>query len=154
MKMDGEIRVKTVTRYGRLYNDMKIRLGGDFHEIFFACACLAYKRNQCKALGSAGSDRFWSKTITPREWSCYYAMTLKDGNMDFSGLHDDKKVISKMEGYANAGMDILIAEFLHDYLLVNAEEPQLDPASCKELPKTFLHFLFEQADENGDGNHP
>ncbi|OGV63876.1 MAG: hypothetical protein A3K18_35025 [Lentisphaerae bacterium RIFOXYA12_64_32] len=154
MKMDGEIRVKTDGLYGRLYNDLKNSVAGDFHEVFFACACIGYKRQQRKSLGKHRDERFWSKTITPREWSCYYAMVLADCDMDFAVVQDDKKVIMKIEEYANAGMAILIEERLHDYLLSSTEEPQLDPTVSKELPKDFLHFLFEQEESNKADRDP
>lgn len=145
MKMDGDIRVKTDARYARIYNDLKTCIGSDFHEVFFACACLAYSRKTHKPIGKGGGDRFWSKTITPREWACYYSIVLSDNNMDFNAVQDDNEVIGKIEEYANAGMGILIDEFLKDFLLSKKEEPQLDFSCARDLPKVFLNFLFEHA---------
>lgn len=147
MKMDGEIRVKTDARYGRLYNDLKNIVVGDFHELFFVCACLGFKNRRSKPLGKSREDRFWSRTINPREWSCYYAMILEENQIDFRIIQDDKAVISRIEEYANAGMEILIEQFLGDYLITTESQRQLDPGYSKELPKHFLHFLFEQIDE-------
>ena len=73
-------------------------------------------------------------------------MLLEKNNMDFLVIQDDKSVIASVEEYANAGMEILIQEFLGDYLIGNANEQQLDPGFSKELPKQFLHFIFEQVD--------
>lgn len=146
MKMDGQIRVRTDGRYGRLYNDLKNVVVGDFHELFFVCACLGFKHSKTKALGKARDDRFWSSTIGPREWACYYAMLLEENKMDFLSIQDDKAVMSRVEEYANAGMDILMEEFLADYVITNGGELQLDPGYSKELPKHFLHFVFEQID--------
>jgi len=148
MKMDGNIRVATDAKYKELYNNMKSCSSiEDFHELFFACACLGYKRNKHTPL-KKGDDRFWSRTITPCEWASYYAMILEKNNFDLTKVGDDQAVLADISGYANAGMDILIEEFLHDYLLPNsrATNPQLDPACCKELPKQFVNFIFEQSD--------
>lgn len=147
MRMDGQIRVKTDGRYSRIYNDLKNVVVGDFHELFFTCACLGYKHKKRRPLGKAREDRFWSNTINPREWACYYAMVLEENDMDFRAVQDDKAVIARVEEYANAGMEILRDQFLHDYLTSNKEEPQIDPSCSKELAKNFLHFVFEQTDD-------
>jgi hypothetical protein len=144
--MDGQIRVKTDARYAKIYNDLKGLVVGDFHELFFVCACLGHKYNKSVPLGKTRDDRFWSSTINANEWACYYAMLLSGNNMDFSSIGDDKIVMSAIEEYANGGMSILLDEFLVDYIINNKSEPQLDPGHNKELPKNFLHFIFERAD--------
>jgi hypothetical protein len=146
MKMDGQIRVKTDEHYSRIYNDLKNIAVGDFHELFFICACLGFIRKQSKSLGKTRDDRFWSHTINPREWACYYAMLLKENDMDYFKVQDDKIVIARVEEYANAGIEILINEFLHDYIINSGGIPQLDTSCSKELPKNFLHYVFEQID--------
>lgn len=146
MKMDGQIRVKTDGLHARIYNDLKNVVVGDFHQLFFVCTCLGYKFKKSKPLGKSRNDRFWSNTIEPREWACFYSMVLEENNNDFNTIQDDKVVLSRIEEYANGGMELLINEFLNDYLLPNANEPQLDPGYSKELPKNFLHFIFEQID--------
>jgi hypothetical protein len=152
MKMDGQIRVKTDGRYVRVYNDLKNIVVGDFHELFFVCSCLGYKHKKSKPLGKARDDRFWSNTINPREWACYYAMLLEEHGMDFLRIQDDKAVMARVEEYANAGMEILIEEFLSDYLITGGGELQLDPGASKELPKNFLHFVFEQIENEIDSS--
>lgn len=149
MKMDGQIRVKIDSCYGQLYNDLKNNVVvGDFHELFFVCACLGYKHGKSKPLGKSGEDKFWSSTISPREWACYYAMLLEENEMDFLKIQDDKAVMSRIEEYANAGMEILIEEFLGDYVIASGSELQLDPGYNRELPKHFLHFLFDLFEQN------
>lgn len=148
MKMDGQIRVKTDARYKELYNNMKNNfVVGDFHELFFVCACIGYRRKKRKEI-ARGDDRFWSRTITPSEWGCYYAMLLEDNNYDFSMIMDDKKVLAVIEEYANSGMEILIENFLNSYLLPGSKEkePQLDPTCSKTLPKDFLFYILEQSE--------
>lgn len=148
MKMDGQIRVKTDARYKELYNNMKNSfVVGDFHELFFVCACIGYRRRKRKEI-ARGDDRFWSRTITPSEWGCYYAMLLEDNNYDFSMIMDDKKVLAVIEEYANSGMEILIDDFLNSYLLPGSKEkePQLDPTCSKTLPKDFLFYILEQSE--------
>lgn len=148
MKMDGQIRVKTDGRYGRLYNDLKNTAVGEFHELFFVCACIGYKERRCKPIDKSRGDRerFWSNTILPREWACYYAMVLADNEMDFGSIQDDKLVLGAVEEYANAGMEILIEQFLGDYLISADPEPQLDPAASRELSKHLLHHVYERID--------
>ncbi len=153
MKMDGKIRVATDAKYKELYSNMK-NYGAveDAHELFFACACLGYRKGKPSPIKKR-DDRFWSSTITPREWACYYALVLEQNDYDFTKVSDDKDVLAIIEGYANTGMDFLIEEFLGDYLLPGPKgtEPQLDPACCKEIPKQFVHFIFEQCEmENFD----
>jgi hypothetical protein len=154
MKMDAQIRVKTDSRYSRIYNDLKNVVVGDFHELFFVCACLGFKQRKSMPLGKNREDRFWSNTINPREWAVYYSMILEENGLDFKGVQDDKLVLGIIEEYANAGMDILRVRFLNDYLLNNKEEPQLDPSCSKELPKNFLHFIFDQIDNQVSGDNP
>jgi len=148
MKMDGNIRVHTEAMYKELYNDLKNNGAiEDFHELFFFCACIGYRKGRHKKLQKR-DDRFWSRTITPKEWACYYAMILEKNNFDYEKISEDINVIATVEGYANAGMEIFIEDFLEDYLHTNSSEtnPRLDPTLCKELPKQFVHFIFEQSE--------
>ena len=148
MKMDGNIRVATDVRYKELYNNMKNNGAvDDFHELFFLCACIGY-RNGSSAPIKKRDDRFWSRTITPQEWACYYAMVLEKNSFDYGKVSEDKDVLASIEGYANAGMNTLIEDFLDDYLLPSSKstDPQLDPACCKELPKQFVHHIFLQSE--------
>ena len=148
MKMDGNIRVATDAKYKELYNNMKnYGTVDDFHELFFLCACIGYRKGSQTSL-KRSDDRFWSRTITPREWACYYAMVLEQNGFDYEKLSKDKDVLAIIEGYANAGMDVLIDDFLGDYLLPGSRSnnAQIDPAFCKELSKQFVHFIFEQSE--------
>jgi hypothetical protein len=144
MNMDGNIRVRTDKKYRALYNDLKNFAFGDMHELFFLCVCLGYRDKARKPLGKNGDDRFWSRTISPDEWACYYAIMIESNNMNFYSIKDDKEVIACMEEYANRGMEILLEEFLCDYVLDSGGEPRLDFRSSKELPKIFLSFIYEQ----------
>ncbi len=153
MKMDGNIRVFTDVRYKELYNNMK-NSGAveDSHELFFLCSCLGYKKGNPISI-TKRDERFWSRTITTREWACYYAMVLEKNCFAYEKVSDDKDVLAIIEGYANAGMEILIDEFLGDFLLSNTRNtnPQLDSTFCKELTKQFVHFIFEQAESDSLG---
>lgn len=153
MKMDGNIRVATEAKYRELYNNMK-NYGAvdDFHELFFLCACVGYRKGIQTPIKKR-DDRFWSRTITPPEWACYYAMVLEKNAFDYAKVSEDKEVLSTIETYANSGINILIQDFLEDYLLPNTSstDPQLDPACCKEIAKQFVHYIFEQSEsENWD----
>jgi hypothetical protein len=153
MKMDGNIRVATDVKYKELYNNMKSNGAmDDFHELFFLCACIGYKKAKNAPIKKR-DDRFLSNTITPLEWACYYAMVLEKNDFNYEKLSADKAVLITMEGYANAGMEILIKDFLGDYLLPSnkSTDPQLNPTDCKELPKNFVHYIFEESEsENRD----
>lgn len=146
MKMDGKLRVATEASYKELYNNMKsVGVVDDFHELFFVCACIGYRKGQSSPIKKR-DDRFWSSTINPTEWTCYYSMILEQNDFDYIKVSDDKEVISTIEGYANAGMKILIDEFLSDYLVNSSKalDPQLDITCSKELPKAFIHYIFDQ----------
>lgn len=146
MKMDGQIRVKTEGRHKRLYNDLTISVFEDNHDLFFVCACLGYKQNKRKSISGARDDRFWSKTINPREWTCYYAMVLEQNDMDYRCIQDDSSVISIIEEYANAGIEILLDDFLSKYTTKTGYELQIDGSVSTELAKDLLHFLYDQID--------
>jgi len=141
MNMSGDIRVRTDKKYRSLYNDLRNLIVGDMHELFFLCVCLGYKANKAKTLGSSGEERFWSRTITPEEYACYYAMMLEKNNMDLSSTKDDKLVIAEMEKYANSGMEILLEDFLNEYC---SADYKLDNTYSKELPKALLLFIRDQ----------
>ncbi len=144
MNVSGDIRVKTDQRYKNLYVELKNFAVGDMHELFFLCACLGYKEKKKKSFGSGGDERFWSRTITPDEYTCFCAMLLDDNKMDLSVIKDDKHVIAEIEKYANGGMEILIEEFLGDYLVRGSSDLKLDSTSSKELPKALLYFIYEK----------
>jgi hypothetical protein len=148
MNMSGEIRVKTDQKYRHIYNELKNFAVGDMHELFFICVCLGFRAKKKKALGTTGNDRFWSRTITPEEFTCYYAIMLKENEMVLSVIKDDKFIIEEMEKYANAGMEILLEEFLSDYLIKSGDDLRIDSTSSRELPKALLHFIYEQSQES------
>lgn len=141
MNMSGDIRVRTDEKYRGLYNDLKNFAVGDMHELFFLCACLGFKAGKKKALGGSGEDRFWSRTITPEEYACYYAIILEEHSMDLISIQDDKEVLFEIEEYANAGMEILLEEFLSDYC---TSVLKIESSHAKELPKMLLHFIYER----------
>lgn len=144
MRMDTNIRVRTERRYRDLYNQLRNVVVGDNHELFFICACIGYRKRSKLSLGSKGEDRFWSSTIRPEEWCCYYAMVLEDNGMDFSCLKDDKKVISLIEEYANSGMKVL-SDYIHEYIIDSGEVLSLDSATKKDLPKILLHYMYDES---------
>lgn len=144
MKMSGDIRVKADHRYHTLYKELKNSVVKEMHELFFLCACIGYRKGKTKPLGKTGEDRFWSSTITTKEYACFYAMMLEETNLDFSLIKEDKAVIARMEEYANAGMEIILEDFLSDYLNDYGNDLKLDSTCAKELPKIFLSFIFEQ----------
>jgi hypothetical protein len=154
VKMDTSIRIRTDRKHRTLYNQLRSHALGDSHELFFLCACLARKRQCPKSLGKSGEDRFWSATIEPEEWCCYYAIVLEENEMDFAQVIDDKKVIARIEEYANGGMEALIADCLKDYLAApSGEELVIDMTAAKELPKALLAYFFEQGISEGAGGN-
>ena len=114
MQMRQKIRIKVSPQFKGIYDALKAHAVGDFHELFFICACLGKKESQLAQL-TKSVDCFWSSTIFPHEWYAYYAIYLSDNDMDLSLLGDDEKVIALAQDYANGGMSCLIEEFLCDY---------------------------------------
>jgi hypothetical protein len=145
MSLAGDIRVRTDRHHKSLYNDLRNFVAKDMHEIFFLCACLGYREGKRKPLGRDSDDRFWSSTITPEEYASFYAIMIESKGMDFSSIAEDKEVISVMEEYANAGIQILLEGVLKDYIIDRNNEIRLDPSCSKELPKVFLAYLFEKS---------
>lgn len=143
MKMAGDIRVRTNRRYRTLYNDLRNFAAKDMHEIFFICAVFGYREGKREPLGREGDDRFWSSTITPEEYACYYAMLIEASDMDFSRLLNDKSVIMAIEEYANAGMKILLDNLLDSFVIERGGDIRLEGGCSKELPKILLGYLYD-----------
>lgn len=147
MNMSPDIRVKTSAKFGGIYKDLRNIAVGDSHELFFVCACLGYKQNKPKPIEKKErEDRFWSRTIDPEEWTCFYSIVLKEHGMDYSKIQDDEKVLGQIEKYANGGMEILINDVLSNYLVPNKKgnSYKLDMSFAKELPKAILSYISEQ----------
>lgn len=145
MKMDGEIRVKVSSRFNNVYNDMSGLVINEFHELFYLCVCIGYKVKQKLKLVSP-EDKFWSRTFNPDEYSTFYAIMLKDNELDFSSIHNDKDVIKNMEEYANGGMDYLLKNIIPEYVIDNNGGVAIDKSISKELVKDLLYYLYEQSE--------
>lgn len=143
MMMDTQIRVKTDFRYVGLYNNLKNLVVGDFHELFFVCATLGYRRNRARPL-IRPDDRFWSSTILPHEWACYYAIYIHESSLNIAAAANPRAIISRMEEYANGGMEVLIDELLGQYLI---SEDRLEIADNPKLSRLFLGYLYEESQE-------
>ncbi len=148
MSMSNDIRVHVDRRYSNLYNDFRSIAVDEMHELFFLCTCLGYHNNRLKPLGKNGEPKFWSGTIKPEEWCCYYAILLEENNVDFSAIQDDRKVIRRIQDYANGGMDIVLEEFLSDFLVSDEDNLRIDMHGAKELPKALLHFINEHIQDS------
>ena len=112
--MGPRIRIKVNPQFKGIYNALKNRAVGDFHELFFICACIGHKMGKSEPL-KKGDDFFFADTILPDEWYAYHAIYLHDHGIELSCLGDNKTVIVAMQEYANGGMAYLIEEFLCDY---------------------------------------
>ena len=97
----------------------------------------------CHFLSKKGEPKFWSGTITPEEWSCYYAMLLKNSQMDPTSIADDNKVISEIESYSNGGMEVLIKELLVDFSIGDPSNLRIDSSNSKDLSKSILAYISE-----------
>lgn len=144
MKLTNNLRIHTDKNHKDLYNDLKSYAFGDMHEIFFLAASIGFQKHERKPLGKMRDDRFWSDTITPEEYSSYYAMVLDDNDLQLESLKDDRKVLDIIEEYANAGIIILIDEFLNDYLIDGC---RIDKGTSKELPKELLGYIMSRINE-------
>jgi len=145
MSMSTDLRVRVNRSYSDLYTDWKNLVCLEMHELFFLCACLGFNADTSTKLGKAGEPKFWSATITPEEWSCFYAMLLKQNEMDPTAIMDDRKVIAAIENYANGGMEVLLDGLLSDFTVGDAESLRLDSSSCKDLAKSILVYISENA---------
>lgn len=151
MNMDGQLRVFTELKHRELYVNLKaLGVVSDFHDLFFVCASLGFSRDLRQPFVRK-DERFWSRTITPAEWACYYAMILSRHGYNIATIKDDKIVLAEVEEFANAGMRVLIDEFLNDYLVPAKKDSELQiaAASSRELPKEFLQFVFLQGEQEG-----
>jgi hypothetical protein len=139
MKYSNDLRIHSDKNHKDLYNDLKAIAFGDFHEIFFVCASLGYKKQKRIPLGKNNDDRFWSSTITPEEYSVYYSMVLNSNAMKLEAVTDDRKIMDEIEEYANGGIQILISECLKDFML---ENNRIDRIHAHDLPKEILSYLL------------
>ena len=144
MKYSTDLRIHSDKNHKDLYNELKAIAFGDFHEIFFTCASLGYKRQKRIPLGKNKDDRFWSGTITPEEYSVYYAMILNSNAMKLDSVIDDRKTMDIIEEYANAGMDILINEGIKDYMI---DKIHIDKTHSNNLPQEILSYLLNASEE-------
>lgn len=141
---DSEIRVGTSGKYRSLYKDLKeSAVIGDAHELFFICTCLGYINNKRKALEKK-DDRFRTYNLTGNEWTSYFAMTLRANKMIWQSIIDEKKMFETIEEYSNAGMEILLQEFLDQYVSCTGEEPRLIANNNDGLPIKLLTYLFSE----------
>lgn len=139
MKQSTDIRVRTAPEYETLYKDLR-QYCGEAHSVFFLCTCLGFRAGRKAPLSARRADRFWSSTITPDEWACYYAIAADESGLDFSALGDDRKVVATAEAYADEGMQVLVDELLSGYL-VKPGEPRLDSSASRELAWELLKFI-------------
>lgn len=139
IQMSQKIRVKVAPQFKGIYHALKNHAVGDFHELFFICACLGKKTARREPLRKR-EDCFWSSTIQPDEWYAYYAVYLSDHDMDCSSLGDDEDVISLAQEYANGGMAYLIKEFLCDYTKKDASGNYLVD-HLDQIPRELLMKL-------------
>jgi len=150
VKMHGDIRVKTHAKYKNLYKEFRNLIVRDSHELFFVSACLGYSRDIRSPLGRNADERFWSNTITPEEYSTYYAMLIETAGMEFDSINSDTNVLAIIEEYSNAGMEILISELLVDFVIEQNNDIRLDPSCKKDIPKIILAYLYDQTTQNAN----
>jgi hypothetical protein len=67
-------------------------------------------------------------------------MILEANNMEISAIKDDRVVITEIEKYANAGMEILIRDVLSDYL-IKSRDLKLDSTASKNYLNTTVLYL-------------
>lgn len=139
MNQSQNIRVRVNPKYAQLYEDLKPYCG-EAHAVFFLGFCLALSSGEAIDSENRLADKFWSGTIKPDEWTCYYALAAQQATYDFTSLSDDQAVIRLAEHYADRGMEILIDELLRGYLLPG-DELRLDSRASAELPWELLKFV-------------
>jgi len=90
MKMDTSLRSDTETKYKELYNDMKSVAPLMTSRVIFSVRMYWISEGYTSCYKEERFT-FWSKTITPREWACYYSMILKRNDFEYSAIADEKK---------------------------------------------------------------
>lgn len=144
MNMDLDIRVRVDKKLSKLYNDLKGRVIEDFHELFFFFACTGF-HNKYKQPLEKKEDKFWSRTIEPREWTCYYSMILETHDFDIDSIGDDNKVIREVEEYANGGFYIAYEDFLRDLITkANGEYRLITNLDGADLMFYFINHIEEK----------
>jgi len=144
MNMDLDIRVRVDRKLSKLYNDLKGKVIEDFHELFFFFACIGFC-NKCKQPLGKKEDKFWSKTIKPCEWACYYSMILETHDFDIDSISDTDEVIREIEEYANGGFNIAYKDFLSDFITkANGEYRLSTSLDDAELMFDFINFIYEK----------
>lgn len=139
MNQSNTIRVRVNPRYSQLYEDLKPYCG-EAHAVFFLAFCLALSAGEEVQSENRLVDKFWSGTIKPDEWTCYYALASQQADYEFSVLSDDQSVVRLAERYADRGMEILVDELLQGYLM-SGDELRLDTRASTELPWELLKFV-------------
>lgn len=142
MKQSTDIRVKTDQRHEQLYKDLR-PFCGEAHAVFFLCFCTGLRAGRRGEDKTSRGERFFSGSIEPDEWACYYAVAVKEGGMDLAVLDNDKRVLQIAESYADGGMQVLIEGLLSNYM-ANEDELRLDTRACSELAWELLKFIPDQ----------
>lgn len=141
--MNPEIRVQVDKNLFKLYNDFKSKIIEDFHELFFIFSVVGFHNNRKEPLKNK-QPKFWSKTITPTEWTCFYSMTFESINYG-EGKFDETKLIEEIEEYANGGFWVLYEDFLKNYVVKNDNEFRLNyNCSSHELMFYLVYFIHEK----------
>ncbi len=147
MKM-SDLRVKVDSRHFELYNDMtEVGAVTEAHVLFFSAACVGF-RHKRRLQPIRRNEKFWSRTFTQDEWTCFYSLALSHWEGQFDRIQDDKAVIELMEEYATGGIDVLVESTLSEYLLSNTREPRLDKSRVSDLPKILVWELWQMSDAN------
>ena len=146
MSFSRDIRIGGNKIYQELYNDLKATVFNQSNEIFFYCVCLAYKKGKTRTSPVENrKDLFYGYTCTENEVAVYNSLMIEDNDMNINSINDEKKVVKRMEEYADAGMKLFLESTLKNYLSSKSKEPRLDLSLAKELPKVALYNILEQS---------
>ena len=154
MKMNSEIRVRTSKEYTQVYDSVRKGLNIEAHVLFFVCFCFAVSKRLEPIEIQNREDKFWSRTITPQEWTAIYTFFLDKNNMNLKAIEDDEVVIRQAERYANAGMKLFLDELPKDFIRTIDEKQSIVSSDKGETIKALLFALisayFEQENRNED----
>lgn len=143
MNMSTDIRVYIDKKYENIYDTLKEIVINDMHELFFISVCVGKSKNLTPCKSEQKMQKFWSKTFTTEEWTTFYAIYLKDNDMDFSTLENDQDVINAMQEYANAGLHYILKNYINDYVLKTNGIITIYTSNKEDLIKAFLCNLYE-----------
>lgn len=151
MSIDN-IRVKVNKKYHPVYRALtqdtaiRARVFPQHSDLFTFCTVLGFREGRSNPVRS--DQLFWSHVLNPYQTTTITAIAASSRG-DYNLLTQPEVIIQIAEGYADAGMELLLSGSLTDY---RREEPDgnytLDFRDVDQLEKVVLSYV--QGENNKD----